>query len=449
MGTFYRILLFVSTLTLTAGCGLSVSLWDSSTSRPSSGSSGNSNGGSPAIQEFYKQMGAASGMIIMTGATLDSDNNIYSSGIATAPIGSDPLLGVMDAIIFKYAGDGTLLWRTHVGGPGAIAMITRVFYKNGSVYVTGYAQSGTVFGHAVVGNADLFISKFNASSGAMEWCQWFAGAGTQMVSVEITVDSGENLYVAGYGNSSLDGYTVVGTIGAFVIKMNSAGTKLWSRYLDESSMFLQTAGIGLDGSGNIYVAGMAMGPSLDGHAAIGVVDAFIAKFDASGNKLWTNRTGSASNILGIFDLEVDSAGNSYLVGSTVKDINGQILSGNKDQLIEKYNSAGVRQWTKLFGAPGTDLQINAVHIDSAGRVLVGGGSDLNTTDTSGWNVKRLNASTGAIIDQFSSAAARALIFDFQVTSDGWLKAVGTTKSSLEGQPMTGIADAFVLVKQLN
>lgn len=248
---------------------------------------------------------------------------------------------------------------------------------------------------------------------------------------------------------SFDSYTVLGNMPSFVMKLDSSGNRLWTSYLDENGMFFQASGIGLDNNGNVYIGGSAIGASFDGQAAVGNLDGFIAKFDSNGNKLWAKRTGSASNRLAIYDIEVDASGNSYIGGTTIADINGQTMIGNSDQFVEKYNSSGVRQWTKIYGVANASTQVSAIHLDSSGRVLIGGGTDANTTDTTGWSVKRLNSSNGALVDEFSSSAATALIMDFQVTSDGWLKAVGVTKSSLEGQPLTGVLDAFVLVKKIN
>lgn len=442
-------LAFVSVLAINAGCGLSVSLWGSSSKHSASSGNTGGTGGSVALQEFYQSFGTPSGLVLMAGATSDSDNNIYAAGAATGGVLGDSAIGSVDAVIAKYAPDGTYLWHKAIGSSGSSTLVNRLYYKNGSLYASGYTIGGVFEGQTAVGNSDMFVAKLNIDTGAVIWLKMFGQPSTQMATAELVVDSSENVYVTGYGNMSFDSYTVLGNMPSFVMKLDSSGNRLWTSYLDENGMFFQASGIGLDNNGNVYIGGSAIGASFDGQAAVGNLDGFIAKFDSNGNKLWAKRTGSASNRLAIYDIEVDASGNSYIGGTTIADINGQTMIGNSDQFVEKYNSSGVRQWTKIYGVANASTQVSAIHLDSSGRVLIGGGTDANTTDTTGWSVKRLNSSNGALVDEFSSSAATALIMDFQVTSDGWLKAVGVTKSSLEGQPLTGVLDAFVLVKKIN
>ena len=121
-----------------------------------------------------------------------------------------------------------------------------------------------------------------------------------------------------------------------------------------------------DSSNNIYVSGSTKA-GLDG-ANQGGHDAFVAKFDSKMHRLWTRQIG-ASNQQSGEDVAVDSAGNVYLVGwtSSVDNVDGQTGSGlgNYDVFITKYNSSGVKQWTRQFAGKA---QHPKVAVNSSGEV---------------------------------------------------------------------------------
>ena len=73
---------------------------------------------------------------------------------------------------------------------------------------------------------DLFLVKYN-SSGTKQWTKqlgtsdWDQGNG-------VTVDNSSNIYVTGYTNDEFDGNTNVGVVGSadiFLVKYNASGVK--------------------------------------------------------------------------------------------------------------------------------------------------------------------------------------------------------------------------------
>src|SRR5262245_19168254 len=79
-------------------------------------------------------------------------------------------------------------------------------------------------------------------------------------------------------------------------------------------------GRAVDGDGNIYLAGTA-GGALPGQTAAGGFDAFVRKYDAAGNELWTREFGTpgADSAEGV---AVDATG-VYVVGTVAGILPGQ------------------------------------------------------------------------------------------------------------------------------
>jgi hypothetical protein len=140
--------------------------------------------------------------------------------------------------------------------------------------------------------------------------------------------------------------------------------------------------LGIDSSGNIYVAGYmdninGTSPDMQYYRT----DIFLLKYDSLGGKQW-NRTYHASKRDMCNDLILDSQDNVYLVGYTKFD--------NHALLLLKYNSSGHLLWNKT--CEGSSIGTN-IEIDSFDNIFVSGNMGdahffLQKYDTSGnllWN----------------------------------------------------------------
>ncbi|MGH7435697.1 MAG: hypothetical protein ACRENE_08480 [Polyangiaceae bacterium] len=156
--------------------------------------------------------------------------------------------------------------------------------------------------------------------------------------------------------------------GTFVLlaKLDKNGHRQWSRAFfaacgtgDASAPAI--AGVGIDKSGNIFVAGdVALGPGpLDfGGGALadgGGRDAFVASFDASGQHRWSKRFGNASDQR-VKSVAVSPEGLVGITGSlegTADFGNGVIKSAGKgDAFVAVFDAAGQHVASHAFGDPG-------------------------------------------------------------------------------------------------
>ncbi len=174
---------------------------------------------------------------------------------------------------------------------------------DGNVYVTGYTAS-TDFPttsalrqskSTPLGQPDAFVMKMDATGTSLLYATYLGGTVGQ-VGASIAVDADRNAWVAGWTGSA-DFPTVNplttprgGTTDVFLVKLDATGSRLLFSTLLGGSGEDFAAGLALDPAGNAYVTGTTSSPDLPADlgyqwALGGATDAFIAKVDATGNKL--------------------------------------------------------------------------------------------------------------------------------------------------------------------
>ena len=97
-----------------------------------------------------------------------------------------------------------------------------------------------------------------------------------------------------------------------------AGGITWTRQVGTSADDYGWAAA-VDGSGNVYVAGVTSGAFAFTNQ--GGRDAIVAKYDPSGSFIWSRQLGAALDQWGR-GVAVDSSGNVYLAGWTQSSLNG-------------------------------------------------------------------------------------------------------------------------------
>jgi uncharacterized delta-60 repeat protein len=225
---------------------------------------------------------------------------------------------------------------------------------HGNVYITGYETTQTA------GYNDIFIAKYN-TSGVIQWQRRLGGTDYDYGQA-IAVDGSGNVYIAGYEASQ-----TAGNYDIFIAKYSTSGVIQWQRRLGGTSTD-GGAGIAVDGSGNVYIAGYEYSQTA------GNYDVFIAKYNTSGVIQWQRSLGGTSTDYGQA-IAVDGSGNVYVTGYEVQ------TAGNYDVFIAKYNTSGVIQWQRRLGGTGADYG-TSIAVDGSGNVYVTG---YETTQTAGSN----------------------------------------------------------------
>ena len=185
----------------------------------------------------------------------------------------------------------------------------------------------------------------------------------------VSVVSGTDTYVAGSTlGSSVSTYVLI------LSKYNARGTLQWS-----STFTVNTGGnvhagaITLDPSGNVLITGSAYNGTTNGY------DLFVAKFNASGTKLWHQLyNGGGNSYDGGTAVVCGSNSNVYVSGGASQS------AINIDVVTICYNSSGTAQWTQTWN--------NVSYFDFAGGIgLVSTGGGLTNVRVTGFT--QVNATT--------------------------------------------------------
>jgi len=232
----------------------------------------------------------------------------------------------------------------------------------GNVYITGYTKGS--LGGTNMGYYDAFLSKYS-SSGNLVWCQQL-GTSLNDYGYGVSADGQGNVYIAGATQGSLGG-TSAGTYDAFLSKYDSAGNLAWTRQLGTTSGDYSYS-VSADGQGNMYITGYTDG-SLGGTNA-GGADAFLGKYDSSGNPVWTKQLGTAKYDYG-YNVWADIIGNVYLTGATAGSLFGTNPNTNYDPFLGKYDSSGNLVWSCQLGTTSSDYSYG-VSVDGLGNVYIAG-----------------------------------------------------------------------------
>jgi hypothetical protein len=92
----------------------------------------------------------------------------------------------------------------------------------------------------------------------------------------------------------------------------------------------------------VFVGGYTNG-SLDGNALMGTSDYFVTKYNSSGVKQWTRQLGASGADTGGYGVATDSSGNVFVGGYTMGNLDGNTLLGTADFFVTKFDSAGTKQ----------------------------------------------------------------------------------------------------------
>jgi len=298
---------------------------------------------------------------LATGINTDSSGNSYVAGYTNGDLSDNRIVGSYSAFIAKYDPSGTQVWIKQFGSSFSDQATGISTDSSGNSHVTGSTYNRSS------GSNDAFIAKYDPS-GTQVWIKQF-GTFSSDEAYGISTDSSGNIYVTGSTSGNLPNNSSLGGKDAFIAKYDPSGTQVWIKQFGSIGDDEATA-ISTNSSGNVYVTGSTSG-SFPGNSYFGgETDSFIGKYDANGNQLWVKQFGSSGDDEAT-GISTDSSGNVYVTGYTNATLPGKSKLGGKDAFVAKYDASGNQLWVKQFGSIGDD-EATAISTNSSGNVYVTG-----------------------------------------------------------------------------
>jgi WD40 repeat protein len=330
-------------------------------------------------------------------AAIDSQGNCYVAGggkIAPTPGAFQATAPGSEQFVMKFDAAGQIVYATYLGGSGngdvtlglAVDALGNAYLSgstNSNDFPTAHAFQPTFGG----GNVDAFVAVLNASGTGLVYSTYLGGSGND-VGNGIAVDSSGNAYITGdtsspnFPTNAAFQPNLGGTRSAFVVKLDSSGTMIYSTFLGGTDVSFGT-GISVDTSGNAYVAGTAGAgfPLVNPLQSPNSSSSFIAKLNASGSALLFS-TYFGFNVSGA-KIAVDSNQRIYIAGEasttssvgSVSSLQQNFGGGSTDGYVSVLDASGPAVvFSTLLGGSG-DEQFSSLGVDSSGNIYISGTTD--------------------------------------------------------------------------
>jgi hypothetical protein len=210
-----------------------------------------------------------------------------------------------------------------------------------------------------VGFDNLFLVKFDAN-GVHQWSRRYGATGmnASQQTLDVAVDDLGNVRYTGWFASAIDfgggNLTSAGLDDVFLVKLDAAGAHQWSRRFgslgDDRGM-----SIDVDPAGNATMAGTYTGTVDFGGGNLTGGGGFLASYDGAGVHQLSRRVGTSVP----YAVDVDAFGFISVLGAFTgtTDFGGGNLTsaGVLDVFLAQYDAAGLHQFRLRFGDTNNDI----------------------------------------------------------------------------------------------
>ncbi|MDP2386783.1 MAG: PKD domain-containing protein [Bacteroidota bacterium] len=272
---------------------------------------------------------------------IDGNSNIYITGQIEMDTDFDPgpgtavivRVGQTDIFFAKYDANGNYIWAKTIGSANSDYGYGIALDGSGNCFITGFFRGTADFNPGAgtvnltsTGLDDAFIAKYDVNGNYL-WAKNLGSTGNEY-GYKLAVNAIGDCFVTGYFEGTVDfdpsagvaNITSGGANAIFFAKYDANGNYIWAQGMGATGDYDTGSNIALDIEGNTYLTGRFTGTAdFDPGAGIanltsaGLMDIFIAKYDANGNYQYAKNIGSAGDdhARGII---VDNIGNSYITG---------------------------------------------------------------------------------------------------------------------------------------
>lgn len=368
------------------------------------GTGGNEYGQSIAVD--------SSGSVYVAGST----NSLDFPGISSSSLQSTYGGYWRDMFLVKLVPAGnSFVYSTYIGGNGDESAGNIVVDSSGGVYVSGQTGSTNFPGvtsssiqSSNAGGYEGVLLHVNSGGTAIDWATYLGGSSDDNCGA-MALDGSGDVYVVcssssatftGVNSSSLQPSNNGGSDDMAIVEVDSTGSSVMAGTFFGGSDDDEAYGVGLDGSGNVYVAGTTFSTNFPGVTSgsfqpsnAGGYDVTLTKFNSGlSSVIYSTYIGGSGDDYAE-GLAVDAAGNCYVAGSTasttfpgvdsssIQPANG---GGSDDAFAFVMNPSGTGMVMSTFLGGNDDDKAIGLAIDgSGGLYLTGVTASTNYPITSG------------------------------------------------------------------
>jgi hypothetical protein len=239
-----------------------------------------------------------------------------------------------------------------------------------NLYVAG-VTTGTL-GDLNFGLRDVWLSKYN-SAGELLWTNQFGSSETDFVT-SIATDNTGDVYLTGLTAGDLGGERIGPVSDAWIAKYDSSGNQQWVQKIDGiTARPTSGSSLDIDADGNVYLSGVTDSFNPEEAELPISTDIWVAKYDSNGSQLWFQKLGileDGSEFEESYSNAVDQDGNVYSTGFTTSNL-ASPNAGLYDVWLTKHDTNGQLEWIRQFGTEDYEWAWG-VDTDSQGDIYLGG-----------------------------------------------------------------------------
>lgn len=231
--------------------------------------------------------------------------------------------------------DPVIVYSTFLGGGGDDTAYDVAVDALGNAYVVGETRSGdfpraNAHQNAFAGSTDVFVAKLNPTGTGLIFSTFLGGAGGDH-GASIDIDPQGNVYITGRASDGFptttgafqQGHGANGGYDAFVAKLNSTGTLVYSTFLGGNGTIEQGDSVAVGPDGSAFVVGTtrsrnfpvlnALFPTHNGYYEDTAL-AFLAQLNPTGTALVYSTYLGRTTPSAARGVAVDATGAAYVAG---------------------------------------------------------------------------------------------------------------------------------------
>ncbi len=282
--------------------------------------------------------------------------------------------GAFDAVVLAFAGDGSFVRGTFLGGSREELINGLALRRDGSLIAVGRTNSND-FPVAQAqqpvhaGDNDIFVTALSLPTLQVLWSTYYGGSAFDE-AYGVAVSPGGSVFVTGVTVST--DFPTANAMqprptqldNAFVLALNSAGRRIWATYLGGNDYDLGNRLVYWNGA--LYVAGTTssadfpiQGDSIAQREKSGYNDAFLACISEAGTLQWSTFWGgqlaeSGFSILALGDGRIVLAGSTSSTDFPRRQSILWSARGGDDIFIALFRD-GQNLWSATIGGSGDDI----------------------------------------------------------------------------------------------